>query len=78
MAELLYPLALLACPLGMGAMMWMMMRGSKSTGTVAAASTSSSADELTRLRAEVDQLRAGQQRGESGNYTTGAGSVDRG
>ncbi len=76
MAELLYPLALLACPLGMGAMMWMMMRGSKSTGIVAPGSTSS-ADELTRLRAEVDQLRAGQ-RGETGNYSTGAGSVDRG
>lgn len=75
--ELFYALALLACPVGMGAMMWIMMRGSKSTATVGPESTSS-ADELTRLRAEVDQLRAGQQRGETGTYSTGAGSVDRG
>jgi hypothetical protein len=27
--EILYSLALLACPVGMGAMMWFMMRGNK-------------------------------------------------
>lgn len=57
MLELLYPLALLACPVGMGLMMWMMMRGK---GHGSASSPAANADELTRLRAEVDQLRAGQ------------------
>lgn len=77
MAELLYPLALLACPLGMGLMMWMMMRGGKSTDTATQDPSRASADELTRLRAEVDQLRAGQ-RSDNGNYSSGAGTVDRG
>ena len=57
MAELLYPLALLACPIGMGLMMFFMMRGNKSDTTP---SRPASADELTRLRAEVDQLRVAQ------------------
>ncbi len=59
-AEILYPLAVLACPLGMGAMMWMMMRGGKQSST---APQPTGADELTRLRAEVDQLRASQRDG---------------
>lgn len=57
MAELLYPLALLACPLGMGAMMFFMMRGDKQHS---ASQPPSGSDELTRLQAEVDQLRAAQ------------------
>ncbi|GAB3668677.1 hypothetical protein GCM10027596_39830 [Nocardioides korecus] len=80
MAQLLYPLALLACPVGMGLMMLMMMRGGKSTDTAAQDPARTSADELTRLRAEVDQLRA-EQRGNnasSSTYSTGAGPVDRG
>lgn len=56
-SEMFYAVALLACPVGMGAMMWILMRGnnrnSSSSGTVGA-------DELTSLRAEVDQLRAPQ------------------
>ncbi len=55
-AELLYPLALLACPIGMGLMMFFMMRGNKNEPPHPPAA----ADELTQLRAEVDQLRAGQ------------------
>ncbi len=50
MPESLYALALL----GMGAMMWMMMRGNKSseiTGTAEQA-------ELTAMRARIDQLEA--------------------
>lgn len=80
MAQLLYPLAILACPVGMGLMMWMMMRGGKSTDTAAQDPTRTGADELTRLRAEVDQLRA-EQRGNNGNsstYSPGAGTADRG
>jgi hypothetical protein len=58
MLEQLYPLALLACPIGMGLMMWMMMRSRKPP---APTSAESSDNELARLRAEVDQLRAEQQ-----------------
>jgi hypothetical protein len=57
MLEQLYPLALLACPLVMGVMMWMMMRGHKQQ---APKGTADSDNELARLRAEVDQLRAAQ------------------
>jgi hypothetical protein len=59
MTELLYPMALLACPVVMGAMMWMMMRGDKKVPDQPT-STDTSSDEVTRLRAEVDQLRAAQ------------------
>lgn len=57
MSEALLTLAVLACPVGMGLMMWFMMRGNK-TSSPPAPSTSDA--ELTQLRAEVDQLRAGQ------------------
>lgn len=60
----LFSLLLLACPVGMGLMMWMMMRGSGQQNSSVSAkqqksglSTEQSA-EVTRLRAEVDQLRA--------------------
>ncbi len=51
--ELLYPLALLACPVGMGLMMWFMMRGSKSDG----AETPGRDQEINSLRAEIAALR---------------------
>ena len=57
MLQELYPLLLLACPIAMGLMMWMMMRGNKQQTPT---STESREEELTRLRAEVDQLRAAQ------------------
>jgi flagellar basal body rod protein FlgF len=61
MSEVLYTLALLACPVGMGLMMWLMMRGKKSDHDGMAPSSNSGANvELTKLRAEVDQLRASQ------------------
>lgn len=64
MSELFYSLAILACPVGMGLMMWFMMRGMKQTP--AAASDHDAHDaELTRMRAEIDQLRAAEQRAET-------------
>lgn len=80
MAQFLYPLALLACPVGMGLLMWMMMRGGKSTDTAPQDPSRTHSNELTRLRAEVDQLRAGQHRnnGNSSTHRTGAGTAIRG
>ncbi|GGO84964.1 hypothetical protein GCM10011584_03780 [Nocardioides phosphati] len=57
MSQLLYSLPLLACPLGMGLMMFFMMRSGKQPS----APSQPSQDEITRLRAEVDQLRAAQE-----------------
>jgi len=50
MAQVLFSLAILACPLGMGAMMWAMMRGGKQH-------PAAPGDEVSRLRAEVEQLK---------------------
>lgn len=72
MSELLLGLAVLACPLGMGAMMWFMMRG---MGNNQAAPASAPAGdpvaeaELQLLRREVDQLRAAQQAPSTGGGT---------
>lgn len=59
MSELFYGLAALACPLGMGLMMWFMMRGGHGQDTPKPA-TRPGHEELARLRAEVDHLRAAQ------------------
>ncbi len=56
MQSLLYGLAVLACPVGMGVMMWM-MRGSRQ-----GASDAGGHDQVAQLRAEIDQLKA--ERGE--------------
>ncbi len=50
-------LIVLACPVGMGLMMWYMMRGNQPQATSQPPRQDA---ELTRLRAEIDQLRAGQ------------------
>lgn len=55
--ESLTLLALLACPIGMGLMMWLMMRGQR--GPQEPQHEEQDA-EVTKLRAEVDQLRAAQ------------------
>lgn len=54
MESLLYGLALLACPVGMGAMMWMMMRGQR-TGS---GDTPKGPDQVAELRSEIDELKA--------------------
>lgn len=53
MPETLYPLVVLACPIGMGLMMWMMMRGGKQP----ADPTPTASDEIAALRHEVEHLR---------------------
>ncbi len=66
MHQLLYLLPALGCPIGMGAIMWFMMRSGKSgqggqpaqPGTIAAPAVQD--HEIAALRAEVDQLRAAQ------------------
>ena len=59
METLLFALAVLACPVGMGAMMWFMMRGSGSAST---SEPPARAEELAALRSEITALRAEQQR----------------
>ncbi|MGY4544426.1 hypothetical protein ACVWY0_004371 [Arthrobacter sp. UYNi723] len=58
MNQVLFSLALLACPVGMGLMMWFMMRGRKDSPPSSPPAATDA--ELARLRAEVDQLRAAQ------------------
>jgi hypothetical protein len=55
MGNLLYVLPALACPIGMGAMMWFMMRGGKNTKQPA--QPGPQAAELDTLRAQVAELR---------------------
>lgn len=56
MPEGLYALAVLACPVGMGVMMWAMMRG----GHRPSHGGSTHDSDLAALRAEVEQLRDSQ------------------
>ncbi len=56
MAQSLYPLALLACPVVMGLMMWLMMRGSKDQ--TPQDRVPPKPDDVSRLQGEIDRLRA--------------------
>jgi len=59
MQQLLYTLPALMCPIGMGAMMWFMMRGNKNKqATQSAPGTPTPQEqELAALRSEIDHLR---------------------
>ncbi|MGH3775972.1 MAG: hypothetical protein ACRDRR_09615 [Pseudonocardiaceae bacterium] len=54
MESYLYGVALLACPIGMGLMMWMMMRGKHTSG----GDRSGGQEQAAALRAEIDQFKA--------------------
>lgn len=56
MPEALFAFALLVCPLGMGAMMWLMMRGRKDQPADGDAEAKRA--ELAGLQAQIDQLQA--------------------
>lgn len=53
MQSLLYLVAVLACPIGMGVMMWVMMRGQRR-----GPADPTGRHQLEQLRAELDQLKA--------------------
>lgn len=55
MPESLFGLAILACPIGMGLMMWIMMRG---TGRKPEAEPPVHEADVARLQGEINQLRA--------------------
>lgn len=57
MSQTLYTLAVLACPVGMGLMMFMMMRG-QNQGPAGQGSGGADASEVAALRAEIEQLKA--------------------
>lgn len=68
------PLYALACPLGMGVMMWLMMRGGRNKHQMGQPpmpmgssfdQTMDRETELARMRAEIDQLRATQAEGDN-------------
>jgi hypothetical protein len=57
MSQVLWSLVVLACPIGMGLMMWMMSRGHSGHSDSADAD---SRDEVAALRAEDQQLKTQQ------------------
>ncbi len=55
--DTLYLLALLACPIGMGAMMWFMGRGQHGSNNNTPSTGNHQEQELAQLRKEVNTLR---------------------
>ena len=58
MDRLLYLLAVLACPLAMGVMMWLMMRGGRHNASPSPDLAPQDPTLTTGERAELDRLRA--------------------
>ena len=56
--QLLYPLAMLACPIVMGLMMWWMMKGMNHEPGHTAPTHQTSAEKLAALRAQRETLEA--------------------
>ncbi|CAM4339925.1 hypothetical protein NONI108955_21690 [Nocardia ninae] len=63
MESLLVTLAVLACPVGMGLMMWFMMRGPGTRTHDDRAHDDPAKQELARMRAEIEQLKAERREG---------------
>ncbi|WP_331753339.1 hypothetical protein OG440_39945 (plasmid) [Streptomyces sp. NBC_00637] len=57
MSQFLYVLPALACPVGMGAMMWFMMKGGRKDQAAPPAGSDPREQELDLLRKEVADLR---------------------
>ncbi|MFJ8814811.1 hypothetical protein [Amycolatopsis thermoflava] len=58
MQSVLWGIAVLACPAGMGLMMWLMMRGQRR-----APADGTSQEQVAQLRAEVEQLKSERAKG---------------
>lgn len=58
MQQVLWGVAVLACPVGMGLMMWLMMRGQRK-----GPANGTNEEQVAQLRAEVEQLRAERAKG---------------
>ena len=63
-------LPVLACPVGMGLMMWFMMRGNNAAATTPVQPDPNTQEEIAVLRAEIATLRA--QSGQVHNTSDGA------
>jgi len=70
MEALLYGVAVLACPIGMGLMMWMMMRGQRrdTSGLTTSSAPTDRAAEIDALRGEIAQLKAGRAARSTGEH----------